>query len=77
MCFRQNTKKIAESLDLKGFVRNRPDNSVEIIVKGTEKDIKEFMAWCKKGPSAAEVEKVNIKEIEQKKEFHTFEIKYT
>jgi acylphosphatase len=58
--FRVNTKKIADKLELNGFVRNEIDESVYIEVSGEDKKIDEFILWSKDGPELAIVESVTI-----------------
>jgi acylphosphatase len=74
--FRHNTKKIADKLNLKGWVRNNPDNSVEIVAEGNENAIDNLINWCRKGPIGAKVEKVDIEEEGFKKEFISFSVIY-
>ena len=45
-----------------GFVRNRPDGSVEAVFAGKEEEVLSMVAWCKKGPSAAQVKEIEVKE---------------
>lgn len=52
----------AESLDLKGFVRNEDDGSVYIEVEGKREDVNTFLALCRRGPSAAKVSHIGILE---------------
>jgi len=56
--FRFNCCRQARSLGLSGWVRNLPDDSVEIVAEGSPAALKAFSAWCRKGPSFAEVEHV-------------------
>ncbi len=58
--FRANTKKIADKLELHGFVRNEIDESVYIEVSGDDKKICEFILWLHDGPELAIVESVTI-----------------
>lgn len=52
----------AESLDLKGFVRNEDDGSVYIEVEGQSDAIDAFSALCRRGPRAAIVRSASIGE---------------
>lgn len=72
--FRHNTKKIADRLDLKGWVKNNSDGTVEVVAEGNDKDIGILIKWCEKGPIGAKVEKVEIKRGEFKGEFSDFSI---
>ena len=74
--FRHNTKKIADKLNLKGWVRNNPDDSVEIVAEGNDDAIEKFLNWCRKGPIGAKVEKVDLKKSDFKNEFTNFSIIY-
>ena len=73
--FRANTKKIAEELGVKGFVKNQPDGSVYIEAEADEGTLKKFLDWVKVGPPAANVKNVAIEEAEPKN-FQNFIIKY-
>jgi len=70
--FRYNTKKIAEKLNLKGFVRNLASRDLEIVAEGSEEAIKELIEFCKKGPEGAEVRDIKIEYEEVKNEFDGF-----
>jgi acylphosphatase len=48
----------AESLGLDGWVRNRRDGTVELVVSGSAAAVREMVARCRRGPSAARVERV-------------------
>lgn len=74
--FRANTVRAAKELGLKGYAKNLPDGTVEIIAEGPKGKIDELIEFCKKGPQAAEVSKVNIKFEKPKNEFDGFEIRY-
>lgn len=53
--FRAWTKQEAERLGLRGWVRNRPDGSVEAMFVGAEAAVDEMLAACREGPPHAEV----------------------
>ena len=74
--FRYNTKKMADRLKLKGFVKNCPDETVEILAEGDDESLDKLISWCKKGPIGSIVEKVEMKEGKYKKEFKDFSIVY-
>ncbi len=73
--FRYNTKKAAEKLGIKGWVRNIKDGSVEIIAEGEKEKIKEFTEWIKKSPGSSVVKKIDIKEEKTKEKFSGFSIR--
>ena len=53
--FRESTRREAVSLKLTGWVRNRPDGSVEASIEGPEHLVDRLVSWCRKGPPAARV----------------------
>jgi len=73
---RYNTKKFAIELRLKGYVKNLPDGTVEVVAEGNEDKINKLIQFCKKGTSAAKVEDVSINYEKPKNEFKDFDIKY-
>ena len=58
--FRQTAAKVAEKLNVKGWIKNTSDSKVEALITGTSDDIKSFIHWCKTGPEKANVEDVAI-----------------
>ncbi len=76
VCFRAEACDEAQRLDVKGWVRNLSDGSVEIVAEGEDRDIKEFIKYCHKGPPGAFVRDVKISEEDFKNEFEDFDIAY-
>ena len=56
--FRWWTRSRARALGLTGTVRNVPDGSVEVRVRGTEPDVAELRRMLRQGPPGAQVEAV-------------------
>jgi acylphosphatase len=56
--FRVETRDRARSLGLTGWVRNAPDGSVEAVFEGDRERIESMLAWCRRGPSLAQVDDV-------------------
>ncbi len=63
--FRKTTVEKASVLNLKGWVRNCPDGSVEIHAEGKDEDLAELEKWCHTGPPAAKVENVVSEKAEE------------
>jgi acylphosphatase len=57
--FRYSTLQVAKSLNLTGFVKNLPDDSVYIQAQGSRGSVMNLIEWCKKGPSMAMVHSVH------------------
>ncbi|MFM8341284.1 MAG: acylphosphatase [Methylomonas sp.] len=72
--FRANTQKQALKLNLKGLVRNLPDNSVEIIAQGDTVALQQLITWCYKGPLLARVSEVIVSPYHQQDKFSDFQI---
>lgn len=72
--YRTFVKAAAVKLNVFGWVKNRDDDSVEVVCEGEERDLKTFIALCKKGPKVAWVENVTEDWQEPTDEFDTFEV---
>jgi acylphosphatase len=59
--FRASAQREARRLGLTGWVKNRPDGGVEILVEGEEDGLKDLIGWAHRGPSAARVERVDVR----------------
>ena len=56
----------ARSLGLDGWVRNRRDGTVEMVIAGYETAMDEMIARCRQGPPAAQVTRIEIADIDTK-----------
>jgi acylphosphatase len=74
--FRYYTKKQANSLNLKGFVRNLPDGRVEVVAQGPKRGLERLAEWLHHGPDSASVKKVEIAWEKPEKEFEKFGLKF-
>ncbi len=74
--YRDFAKREAERLNIKGFVRNTNDGTVEVVAEGDDDNIKDFIKACKKGSFASFVKDVDIKEEKPTKEFEDFEVRF-
>lgn len=74
--FRANTQDKARELGLTGYVRNLPDGSVEIVAEGDRGKLESLLAWCRHGPPAASVLRVEHGWEEKKEGFADFSIRY-
>ena len=74
--FRQNTKRKADELGVRGTVRNLFDGSVEIVAEGEEDAITRLAEWSKVGPPSARVKGIHTTWEEATREFKDFRIVY-
>jgi len=72
--YRASAQQEAQRLGLHGEIRNLPGGEVEAIVEGEKSRIDEFIAWCRRGPPAAEVEDVRVRWREPRGDFRTFRV---
>ena len=61
--FRAATEKVANKIGVNGFVKNLSDGKVFIEAQGTEKQLSEFVNWCKEGPERSRVDEIISMEI--------------
>mgnify|MGYP006182929439 CR=1 FL=1 len=62
--FRQSAKQQAESLGVRGWVRNRSDGTVETVAQGEVDAVELFVSWCHSGPDHAVVSAVERRDSE-------------
>ena len=58
--FRQSTKQTAEKFGVLGWVNNRPDGSVAVVIEGEESAVQAVIDWCRHGPELARVEDLQV-----------------
>ena len=74
--FRAYTQKEAVRLGLSGWVRNRPEGSVETVFEGDSEQVTKMLKWLKQGSPHSQVTNVNITEEPQTGDIESFNIKY-
>jgi acylphosphatase len=62
--FRAYAAHEAVRLELVGWVRNEPDGSVAAHLEGPDDAVGEMVAWCRHGPPAAGVDRVEVEDVE-------------
>ncbi len=75
--YRAAMRDEARLLGLAGWVRNRADGSVEGLVQGPSDAVAAIIAWARRGPPAARVADVQIKESEHEPPHQRFELRPT
>lgn len=56
--FRWYAREAAQRLGIKGWVRNRPDGTVEVAADGPPESQEQFMTVLQRGPTGARVTRV-------------------
>lgn len=72
--FRYHTHQTAQRLGVKGFVRNQPDGTVEIVAVGTSDQLKALLHWAHQGPVGARVTQVETEPFTGLADFDGFTI---
>jgi acylphosphatase len=58
--FRYAVERAARTRRVAGWVRNRPDGTVEAVFEGVSEDVEALVDFCRRGPRGAEVERVDV-----------------
>ncbi len=74
--YRFFTRRTALELGIKGYVRNLPDGTVEVVAEGSPEALDKFIEKLREGPPLAIVEDMDIEEVAPDEEFDDFEIRY-
>jgi acylphosphatase len=62
--YREACVRHANTLDVTGWVRNRMDGSVEVMLQGSPEQLAQMCAWLSEGMSAAIVDQLEVTEIQ-------------
>jgi acylphosphatase len=70
--FRSEARDRARSLGVSGWIRNAPDGSVRAVFEGDEEKVRSMVEWCRRGPSGARVDDVQVdwEEVHGESGFH-------
>ncbi len=74
--FRDYTQRQAELLGLNGWVRNRPDGTVETVFEGEAGPVEEMLAWLASGSPLSQVTGVESHEEPVAGEKNGFSIRF-
>lgn len=72
--FRDSTRREAQALGARGWVKNLPDGAVEVLAEGPAETVQKLVAWCHHGPSYARVTRVRETKETWQGEFDSFDI---
>jgi acylphosphatase len=73
--FRHYTSLRAMELGVNGWVWNLPDGSVAGVFEGDENAVNALIDWCRQGPPAAVVERLDLRQEVCTGEFREFTIR--
>lgn len=60
--YRDTCRREAARVNTAGWVRNRPDGTVEAVFEGEPDAVQAMVAWCRRGPNHARVTDVRTAE---------------
>ena len=63
--YRAWSVEMARTLGLRGWVRNRRDGTVEMLVQGEVARVGRLIERCREGPPAARVERIDVEEAQE------------
>ena len=67
--YRASTAGVARDLGLKGYAKNLPDDSVEVVAVGSEKNLLKLKKWCGQGPTGSVVGRIEEEWSKNKEAF--------
>ena len=73
---RYAVQRWADELQLTGFVKNESDETVNVVAEGSEEKLKKFLEKLKAGTRSTEIQKVEAKWGNAKKEFKSFNVRF-
>lgn len=72
--FRYHTQLQAQKLGVMGYVKNLPDNTVEIVAEGRPEAVDALLEWAQQGPTAARVTRLETREQTASSKYSEFSI---
>jgi acylphosphatase len=74
--YRASLRREAAVLGLAGWVRNRPDGSVEFLLQGDSDLVQRVLDWARNGPALAKVTSLDAVDTTADPRLTGFEISY-
>jgi acylphosphatase len=74
VAFRAALKDLADSIGVKGWVRNLEDGNVEALLQGERTNVDNLIKWCHVGPPKAKVLKVHVQNFPSAQIYREFQI---
>jgi acylphosphatase len=60
--FRDSVQEEAHAAGVAGWVRNREDGTVEVVLEGTDDAVARVVEFCRHGPRRADVDRVDVED---------------
>lgn len=74
--FRQSTVVRAQAIGCTGWVRNKPDGTVEVVAQGQTEQLERLAQFLRQGPTAARVDDIDLKWQSPQGTFDSFGVRY-
>ncbi|MDQ3113142.1 MAG: acylphosphatase [Actinomycetota bacterium] len=62
--FRDTCRQEAQRRHVTGWIRNADDGTVQAEFEGPSDAVEAMVAWCRQGPSRAQVERVEVTDLD-------------
>ena len=72
--YRVTVRQEARTLGITGWVKNRPDGTVEAMLEGEKEKVVKLIDWCRQGPPASQVSGVQVEWGDFRGEYQGFRI---
>ena len=73
--FRASTRRMASEIGVKGYIRNLPNEMVEVVAEGRKPQLDRLIEFCRRGPEGAKVDEISIEWGKPKNEFTNFTVR--
>ena len=74
--YRMETKRAADRIGVTGWVKNRPEGTVEAVFEGAKNQVEAVLKWCWDGPRLAKVDDIDVTWEPFAGEFTSFDVTY-
>jgi len=74
--FRKFVRDHALQLNIKGYAKNIGFNKVKVVAQGEKNRVQQLIQICEEGPSASNVERVDVVFDKPTDEYTNFQVKY-
>jgi len=71
--YRDSMIEVARAAGVAGWVRNRRDGDVEAVVQGPPEAVTHVIAWARRGPPLARVERVDVGDVQSDPALRAFD----
>jgi len=74
--YRLETQRAAKRLGVVGWVKNRPEKTVEAVFEGPKHCVENMVQWCRQGPPMAEVSRIDAQWQACRGAYTDFSVRY-